>query len=88
MRIDAAPFGDRMALRIVDRGPGIPRDRRTEVLQPFQRIGDTGVVEGTGLGLAVADGFLQQMDGELVIDETPGGGTTMIITLPIAEVTP
>ena len=88
VRIDAAPFGDRMALRIVDRGPGIPRDRRTEVLQPFQRIGDTGVVEGTGLGLAVADGFLQQMDGELVIDETPGGGTTMIITLPIAEVTP
>ena len=39
---------------------------------------------GTGLGLAVASAFVAQMGGSLEIDDTPGGGTTMTILLPVA----
>ena len=85
VRVDAVAVGDKVALRVVDSGPGIPRDRRTDVLQPFQRIGDTTAVEGTGLGLAVAHGFLTQMGAGLEIDDTPGGGTTMTMTFLAAS---
>ena len=38
--------------------------------------------QGVGLGLAIAKGFVEAMRGELTIDDTPGGGTTMVIGLP------
>jgi two-component system sensor histidine kinase KdpD len=52
------------------------------VFQPFQRLGDRSNGAGVGLGLAVADGFVRAVGGELYIDDTPGGGTTMVVTVP------
>lgn len=75
--------GSRIVLRIIDQGPGIPRSQRDAVLQPFQRRGDTAAVEGTGLGLAVASGFAHLMGLGLRIDDTPGGGTTVVLELPV-----
>jgi two-component system sensor histidine kinase KdpD len=71
-------------LHIVDSGPGIEADERESVFQPFQRLGDrTGdTTDGVGLGLAVARGFVDLMGGQLILDDTPGGGLTAIITLP------
>ena len=62
-------------------GPGIPAAERTRVFEPFQRLGDrpAGGGDGVGLGLAVARGFVEAMGGELVIEETPGGGLTMVL---------
>ncbi len=37
---------------------------------------------GVGLGLAVARGFVEAMDGEVVVEDTPGGGLTMVLRLP------
>jgi two-component system sensor histidine kinase KdpD len=73
-----------MALRIVDRGPGIPPDRRDTVFQPFQRFGDSSDAspDGVGLGMAVARGFVEAMGGEIILDDTPGGGLTVIVLLP------
>lgn len=85
VRVDGAAVGDRVAVRVVDRGPGIPPERAVLVTQPFQRLDDSGSVEGTGLGLAVASGFVDQLGGELEIEQTPGGGTTMTIRLPAAR---
>jgi hypothetical protein len=55
------------------------------MFEPFQRFGDTGVSDtpgsGVGLGLAVAKGFVEAVDGHLVIEDTPGGGLTAIIEL-------
>ncbi|MEY2450157.1 MAG: two-component system, OmpR family, sensor histidine kinase KdpD, partial [Acidimicrobiaceae bacterium] len=82
VRIEAGRVGDRVHLRVVDRGPGIPMDARDRVFQPFQRLGDSPNGAGVGLGLAVARGFVDAMDGDLIIDDTPGGGTTMTISLP------
>ena len=87
IRVEAARFGSHVDIRIVDRGAGIPRDQREVVFQPFQRLGDNGRApyDGIGLGLAVTKGFVEAMGGEIGIDDTPGGGTTMVITLEAAE---
>jgi signal transduction histidine kinase len=65
-------------------GPGIPASDRGRLFQPFQRLGDAGG-SGVGLGLAVARGFLDAMHGQITPDDTPGGGLTMRIRLPITN---
>jgi two-component system sensor histidine kinase KdpD len=80
--IEAGEVGERVDLRIVDRGPGIPLADRERIFEPFQRLGDSSA-GGVGLGLAVARGFVEAMGGELVMDDTPGGGVTMVIGLPV-----
>jgi two-component system sensor histidine kinase KdpD len=84
VRVEAGAFDGRIDLRVVDRGPGIPRELRDQVFQPFQRLGDHQPATGVGLGLAVARGFLSAMGASIEIDDTPGGGTTVVITLPVA----
>lgn len=85
VRVAASTFRDRTELRVVDRGPGIPPERRDEVFTPFQRLGDTDNETGLGLGLALSKGFVEGMDGTLEVEDTPGGGLTMVVTLPTAE---
>jgi two-component system sensor histidine kinase KdpD len=80
VRVEAGPVAGRVDIRIVDRGPGIPVHERDRLLQPFQRMVDYGT--GVGLGLAIARGFVSAMHGEFVIEDTPGGGATMVISLP------
>jgi two-component system sensor histidine kinase KdpD len=86
VRVSAGAVGDRVELRVVDQGPGIPESERERVFLPFQRFGDRRNATGVGLGLAVARGFVEVMGGELTIEDTPGGGVTMVIALPAAGV--
>ena len=70
-------------IRVIDRGPGIRPADRDLVFQPFQRVVDNQADgAGVGLGLPIARGFIEAMDGELTIDDTPGGGATMVVSLP------
>ena len=85
VRMAASTFRDQVELRVVDRGAGIPPDRRDEVFTPFQRLGDTDNEAGLGLGLALSKGFVEGMDGMLEVEDTPGGGLTMVVTLPAAS---
>ncbi|WP_427015392.1 DUF4118 domain-containing protein [Pseudarthrobacter sp. P1] len=75
-------------LRIIDRGRGVPADAVVAMFQPFQRLDDVsyGAAGGTGvgLGLAVAKGFMETMGGVLEAEQTPGGGLTMVVRLPIS----
>jgi two-component system sensor histidine kinase KdpD len=84
VRVQASAFGDLVELRVVDRGPGIGSGQREEVFQPFQRLGDDHTGTGVGLGLAVARGFVDALGGELTIDDTAGGGTTMTFSFKAA----
>jgi two-component system sensor histidine kinase KdpD len=85
VRIEAAPIGDRVHLRVIDRGPGVDPADRERVFQPFQRLGDRSTQAGVGLGLAVARGFVHAMGGEILLEDTPGGGLTVVFDLPSAS---
>jgi two-component system sensor histidine kinase KdpD len=84
--LTAAVVGDRLELRVVDRGPGIPAADRDRVFVPFQRLGDAGPA-GLGLGLALSRGLVEAMGGDLVMQETPGGGLTLVVSLPTEPAT-
>ena len=67
---------------MVDHGPGIPEADRERVFLPFHRLGDPGSRVGVGLGLVVARDLTEAMGGTVEPEETPGGGLTMVISLP------
>jgi two-component system sensor histidine kinase KdpD len=69
---------------VVDRGPGVPEDRRSRMFDPFQRLDDTSA-GGLGLGLAVARGLTEAVGGTLSAEDTPGGGLTMVLSIPRAD---
>jgi two-component system, OmpR family, sensor histidine kinase KdpD len=75
-------------LRVIDHGPGIPPEDRDRVFRPFQRLGDRDNTAGVGLGLALARGLVEAMNGSLRPEETPGGGLTMVVELPAAPHAP
>ncbi|MCL6731540.1 sensor histidine kinase [Streptomyces neyagawaensis] len=82
--VAASALADRVEVRVVDRGPGVPDEAKDRIFEPFQRHGDAPRGAGVGLGLAVARGFAEAMGGTLTAEDTPGGGLTMVLTLRAA----
>jgi two-component system sensor histidine kinase KdpD len=83
--VTASALAGRVELRIIDRGPGLPPTGRDRLFEPFQRLGDTDNTTGLGLGLALSKGLAEAMNGTLTPEDTPGGGLTMVLSLPVAE---
>ena len=76
----------RTVIRVIDHGSGIPADRRGQIFDAFVQGGDrNGADGGVGLGLSVAQGFTAAIGGTLGVEETPGGGTTMVVSLPAED---
>ncbi|MFI9030079.1 ATP-binding protein [Streptomyces sp. NPDC053560] len=87
--VTASALAGRVEVRIVDRGPGLPPSpTRDRLFEPFQRLGDTDNTAGLGLGLALSKGLTEAMNGTLRPEDTPGGGLTMVLSLPFAERVP
>ncbi|MFG2812970.1 ATP-binding protein [Streptomyces sp. NPDC048410] len=86
--VSASALVDRVEVRVVDRGPGVPDDAKDRIFEPFQRYGDAPRGAGVGLGLAVARGFAEAMEGTLTAEDTPGGGLTMVLSLRAARPEP
>ncbi len=78
--------GDRVIVRIVDRGPGIPPAQLERVFEPFYRAGSVGGGHrGSGLGLAIARGFTEANAGSLHVESLPGQGATFVFEMPLAD---
>ena len=85
VRVDASVADSRVVLRVIDNGAGIPAASREQMFEPFQRLGDVPKGDGIGLGLAVARGLTEAMGGTLSAEDTPGGGLTFVLDMPIAR---
>jgi two-component system sensor histidine kinase KdpD len=80
---------DRVIVRVVDRGPGIPPLQLERVFEPFYRAGTaSGGHRGSGLGLAIARGFVQANGGKLYVESLPGQGATFVFELGLDPVVP
>jgi len=70
-----------LRLEIADTGPGIPEDVRGRIFDPFFTTKPVG--EGTGLGLSLCRGIVEEHGGTITVDSAPGHGATLHITLPV-----
>ncbi|MET9024033.1 sensor histidine kinase KdpD [Nocardia sp. NPDC004168] len=85
VRVTAERAGDRVAIAVIDTGPGVPHGTEEQLFEPFQRRGDRDNTTGVGLGLSVVRGFVEAMGGTVHAEPTPGGGLTMLVDLPGGE---
>ncbi|GAB3918757.1 sensor histidine kinase [Microlunatus endophyticus] len=77
--------GPAIEIKIIDHGPGVDDHVKERIFDAFQRAGDHRQSSGLGLGLAVARGFAEAVGGSLTARDTPGGGLTMVLTLPVPD---
>ncbi|HEX9755770.1 MAG TPA: HAMP domain-containing sensor histidine kinase, partial [Gemmatimonadales bacterium] len=82
-RIDArvSRDGNAVIVALADHGPGIPRDKRRRVFEPYF----TDKPDGTGLGLALVKQAIDLHRGTITLSETPGGGATFTVRLPVTD---
>jgi two-component system NtrC family sensor kinase len=78
LTIVSAQRGDWLAIEVQDTGAGLAPDEATRIFEPFY----TTKADGTGLGLAVSYGIIQQHGGRIEVNSTPGQGTTFTVLLP------
>jgi PAS domain S-box-containing protein len=84
-RIEIAPFDvdDRVGVRVVDTGVGIPADKLDSIFEPFVQVGRgfTSTHEGVGLGLAISRDLARAMGGDLTVKSAIDEGSTFELTL-------
>ena len=78
----SSPDADAVSVEIADTGIGIAPENVARIYDPF--FTTKGVGRGTGLGLAVSYGIVQEHSGHIAVESAPGRGTTFRITLPTA----
>jgi len=85
IEIQARAEGGSATISVMDRGPGISADELEKVFEKFYRgrRGMTNTGEGTGMGLAIAKGIIEAHGGKIRAERRQGGGTSIVISLPL-----
>lgn len=81
--VRARALRDRVAIRIVDRGPGISHGDLERIFEPFFQGAGDRPHEGSGLGLAIVRGLVEVNGGKVWAESTPGQGTTFVVEMPL-----
>jgi len=86
VRVHAALRGFALRIAVDDRGPGVPREERHAVWEPYRRLARDaeGATGGSGIGLAVVRDLVELQGGRMGVGEVPGGGARFWIELPFA----
>lgn len=87
IRVSLDAAAERAMLEVVDHGEGIPPQIREKIFQRFWRADTSRAREtgGTGLGLAIVSSIVAAHNGSVDVVETPGGGATFRVSLPLAD---
>jgi PAS domain S-box-containing protein len=83
LRVGLSPGQGTVALTVADTGHGIPQDVTAKIFDPFFTTKETG--KGTGLGLTVVKGIIEEHGGTIAVESEPGKGTTFTIHLPVHQ---
>ena len=73
--------GEWLVVAVSDSGPGVPRDQRDRIFNPFYTTKPVG--QGTGLGLSISDGIVREHGGRIRVESQPGEGATFLVELPV-----
>jgi signal transduction histidine kinase len=79
--------GEKLSIRVRDRGVGIPPTEQREIFKKFVRgsTSEVATVKGTGIGLAMVDHIVRAHRGEVRLESRPGSGSTFTVLLPAGE---
>jgi two-component system, OmpR family, sensor histidine kinase KdpD len=87
--VRARVVGERLMVRVVDRGPGIAGEELTRIFEAFyQAPGKRTGHKGSGLGLAIVKGFIEANGGRVWAESLPGQGTSFVVALPVEHDAP
>jgi signal transduction histidine kinase len=85
VKLELRTDADWAIVTVRDQGLGIPAEDLPHIFEPFRRGGNVvGRISGTGIGLASAQRIVERHGGEVVVDSTPGDGSSFTIRLPLA----
>jgi len=83
VRVRAVSEQQKLTIKVIDQGQGIPEGIRTKIFEPFFTTKSGLERSGLGLGLSVSKGLVEAMGGKLDFESTVGKGTTFAIVLPL-----
>ncbi len=81
IRFETRLRDDVVEIRVSDNGPGIPKEARSHIFEPFYTTKESG----TGLGLGICFGIVEEHGGTIILEETTDAGTSFLIRIPAEE---
>jgi signal transduction histidine kinase len=83
-RVDIHDQEDHVTVAVIDNGPGIAVEHHEAVFEPFYRLEGSRNRNsgGVGMGMTIARDAARRMGGDLTLEQTPGGGLTVLLDLP------
>ena len=83
LRVEGSQVDGNLRISLADTGHGIPDEHLSRIFDPFFTTKETG--KGTGLGLTVVKGIIEEHGGTITVESEPGRGTTFTLTFPISK---